>query len=49
VKSPTVLAAVDELRQRRLDLVVHDAPVGIWFVAADEANMAALLQPLTRA
>jgi len=43
---PTALAAVTELRQRRVDLVVHDAPVGIWFVSADEANLAALLKPL---
>lgn len=43
---PTALAAVDELRQRRIDLIVHDAPVGIWFVSGDEANLAALLKPL---
>ena len=43
---PTALAAVDELRQRRVDVVVHDAPVGIWFVSSDEANLAVLLKPL---
>jgi polar amino acid transport system substrate-binding protein len=43
---PTPLAAMLELRQRRVDVVVHDAPVGIWFVSSDEANLAALLKPL---
>jgi len=43
---PTALAAVTELRQRRVELVVHDAPVVIWFVSGDEANLAALLKPL---
>src|SRR5437867_1790926 len=30
---PTARAAIDELRQRRVTLVVHDAPVAIWFAA----------------
>jgi polar amino acid transport system substrate-binding protein len=43
---PTPLAAVTELRQRRVDVVVHDVPVAIWYAASDEANLAALLKPL---
>ena len=43
---PTAGAAMSELRQRRIDLVIHDAPVGLWFVSRDEANLAALLAPL---
>jgi hypothetical protein len=43
---PKALSAVTELRQRRIDLMVHDAPVGIWFVSTDEANLAALLKLL---
>jgi len=43
---PTADAAIRELRQGRVDLVVHDAPVGMWFVSRDEANFAALLAPL---
>jgi polar amino acid transport system substrate-binding protein len=45
---PTVSAAVSELRERRIDLIVHDAPVCIWSVSGDEANLAALLRPLNR-
>jgi ABC-type amino acid transport substrate-binding protein len=43
---PTAQAAMDELRTRRVRLVVHDAAVAIWFVAADEANLAVLLELL---
>ena len=43
---PTAAAAIGELGQRRIDLVVHDAPVGIWYASKDEANLAALLTPL---
>ena len=43
---PTAPAAMLELRQRRVDVVVHDAPVGIWFVSRDEANLAAVLKLL---
>ncbi|HLY38312.1 MAG TPA: ABC transporter substrate-binding protein [Candidatus Binatia bacterium] len=43
---PTAGAAMGELRQGRIDLVVHDAPVGLWFVSRDEANLAALVAPL---
>jgi len=43
---PTARAAIDELRDRRVDVVVHDAPVVIWFVSSDEANLSALLKPL---
>jgi polar amino acid transport system substrate-binding protein len=41
---PTARAAMDELRQRRVTLVVHDAPVVIWFVSGDEANLGVLLE-----
>src|SRR5689334_13433151 len=37
---PTAGAAMGELRQRRVDVVIHDAPVGLWFVSRDEANLA---------
>ena len=43
---PTVQAAMDELRQRRVTLVVHDAPVAIWFAASDEASLGVLLELL---
>jgi len=43
---PTARAAMDELRQRRVTLVVHDAPVAIWFAAGDEANIGVLLELL---
>jgi polar amino acid transport system substrate-binding protein len=43
---PSATQAVTELGQRRVALVVHDAPVVIWFVSGDEANLAALLEPL---
>lgn len=40
---PDVRAAMDELRQRRVRLVVHDAPVVATFAAADEANLGVLI------
>jgi ABC-type amino acid transport substrate-binding protein len=40
---PTARAAVDELGTRRIDAVVHDAPVLLWFASRDEANMAPIL------
>ncbi len=43
---PAARAAIDELRQRRVTLVVHDAPVAIWFAAGDEANLGVLLELL---
>ncbi len=43
---PTALAAIRELQQRRVTLVVHDAPVAIWFAAGDEANLGVLLDLL---
>jgi ABC-type amino acid transport substrate-binding protein len=43
---PSARAAMDELKQGRVRLVVHDAPVVIWFTAGDEANIAALLELL---
>ena len=43
---PTALAAIDELRTRRIDAFVHDAPVAIWFASRDEANLAPILQLL---
>jgi ABC-type amino acid transport substrate-binding protein len=41
---PTALAAVDELRTRRIDAFLHDAPVAIWFASRDEANLAPILR-----
>lgn len=43
---PTARAAMDELRQRRVTFVVHDAPVVISFAAADEADIAPLIELL---
>ena len=44
VKSyPTAQAAVDELGTRRIDAIIHDAPVLIWFASRDEANLAPVL------
>jgi polar amino acid transport system substrate-binding protein len=40
---PTIRAAIDELRQRRVRLLVHDAPVAIWYTGGDEANLSVLL------
>src|SRR4030095_15588841 len=41
---PTAQAAVDELRTRRIDAIIHDAPVLIWFASRDEANLAPTLR-----
>ena len=43
---PTAQAAVDELRARRIDALVHDAPVVIWFASRDEATLAPILKLL---
>ena len=43
---PTALAAVDELRTRRIDAFGHDAPVVTWFASRDEANIAPILRLL---
>jgi ABC-type amino acid transport substrate-binding protein len=45
---PTASAAIDELRQRRVRVVVHDAPVAIWFAGTDEANLGVLLELLNQ-
>jgi len=45
---PTVLSAIRELRQRRVAVVVHDAPVAVWFAAGDEANLAVILELLNQ-
>jgi ABC-type amino acid transport substrate-binding protein len=45
---PSAPAAMDELRQRRVTLVVHDAPVVIWFAAGDEASLAVHLELLNQ-
>jgi polar amino acid transport system substrate-binding protein len=39
-------AAIDELRQRRIALAIVDAPVGVYFASADEANLTVLLELL---
>jgi ABC-type amino acid transport substrate-binding protein len=43
---PAIGDAVDELKQRRIDTVVTDAPIVMWYVSQDEANLALLLEPL---
>jgi ABC-type amino acid transport substrate-binding protein len=44
---PTIGDAIDELKQRRIDTVVSDAPIVMWSVSQDEANLAVVLEPLT--
>ena len=43
---PTAEAAAQEVLQNRVDLLVHDAPVVLWLVSGDEANLAPLLKLL---
>jgi ABC-type amino acid transport substrate-binding protein len=43
---PTASAAMRELEQRRVTLVVHDAPVAVWFAGTAEANLGVLLELL---
>jgi polar amino acid transport system substrate-binding protein len=43
---PDVRAAMNELRTRRVTLVVHDAPVAIWYAAGNEADFGVLLELL---
>jgi ABC-type amino acid transport substrate-binding protein len=43
---PTASAAALELTQNRIDLFIHDAPVALWAVSRDEANLAPVLAPL---
>lgn len=43
---PTALAAMDELRNNRVDLVITDAPIAAWFVSRYEADLGVLTQPL---
>ena len=43
---PDIGSAVQELRQRRVDAVVHDAPVLLSFVSANEAELAPVLHAL---
>jgi polar amino acid transport system substrate-binding protein len=45
---PAAPAAIDELRNRRVALVVDDAPVVIWFASGDEANLSVLLELLNQ-
>ena len=45
---PTPAAAVMELQQHRVDAVIHDAPVLLWFVSGHEAELAPVLDPLNR-
>ena len=40
--------AMNELAQRRVDVVVHDAPVVVWFVSGNEAALALLPTLLQR-
>ena len=43
---PDVRAAMNELRTRRVTLVVHDAPVAIWYASGNEADFGVLLDLL---
>lgn len=43
---PTVGAAVTELLQRRIDLVIHDAPILLWSMSANESDLDFCPQPL---
>jgi ABC-type amino acid transport substrate-binding protein len=45
---PNVASAVTELRQRRIDIVVHDAPILLSFAAGNEAELAPVLHLLDR-
>ena len=44
---PTPGAALTELLQRRVDAVIHDAPVMLW-LAANETELAPVLKPLNQ-
>jgi ABC-type amino acid transport substrate-binding protein len=41
-----VQAAVNELRQYRIDAVIHDGPILGWYAASDEANLALVIESL---
>jgi polar amino acid transport system substrate-binding protein len=43
---PTVGDAVTELLQRRIDLVVHDAPILLWSMSANEGDLDFVRTPL---
>jgi ABC-type amino acid transport substrate-binding protein len=45
---PNVASAVTELGQRRIDIVVHDAPILVSFAAGNEAELAPVLHLLDR-
>lgn len=45
---PTAGAAVEELRQNRVDLVVTDAPIAAWFLFSYDADLSVLTTPLNQ-
>ncbi|HLK12390.1 MAG TPA: ABC transporter substrate-binding protein [Candidatus Binatia bacterium] len=47
VAYPTAHDAVEDLRDERIDALVHEAPIVAWWAAADEAELAPILDPLT--
>ncbi|HXX58303.1 MAG TPA: transporter substrate-binding domain-containing protein [Thermodesulfovibrionales bacterium] len=46
VAVPNIKDAVLELRQRRIDIIVHDAPAIVWIVSENEAEIKGLWEPL---
>jgi ABC-type amino acid transport substrate-binding protein len=45
---PTPYAAVKELAQGRLDAVIDDAPVMLWYVSSNESALSPVLDPLNQ-
>ncbi len=46
VTLPNIKDAVVELKQRRIDIFVHDAPAVVWIVSENEADIKGLWEPL---
>jgi ABC-type amino acid transport substrate-binding protein len=45
---PAAAAAMQELRENRVDLVITDAPIAAWFVSKYDADIGVLTQPLNQ-
>ena len=45
---PTPYAAVKELTQGRLDAVINDAPVMLWYVSSNESAVSPVIDPLNQ-
>jgi ABC-type amino acid transport substrate-binding protein len=45
---PTPYAAAKELAQGRLDAVIDDAPVMLWYVSSNESTLSPVLDPLNQ-